>query len=231
MSGITTRQQIQQYITALADVYTTHWTHHPSAAGANFTRILARAPALHQFDIQDRAGDGDFLGPLTSEHAGGWIASLSAGYDDPNPIDGLAGGNPHDPMHHDGFTARISETLLRRAREEGEPRPVWEHVYPMRNVPVPAVDPAVEQGGRWMEELQGEMMLMQYQRRLRAPQRMTEEVAARLRVAGYEVPPVEARAPAGVGLGGRGAVGAVAAGVVAPGEATEDAAVPPGGEA
>lgn len=82
-----------------------------------------------------------------------------------------------------------------------------------------------------MEELQGEMMLMQYQRRLRAPQRMTEEVAARLRVAGYEVPPVEARAPAGVGLGGRGAVGAVAAGVVAPGEATEDAAVPPGGEA
>lgn len=234
LSGPTTRQQIQHHLTSLADVYTPHWTHHISVPGANFIHILTPAPAFHQFDILDRAGDGDFLGPLTSEHAGGWIATLSAGYDDPDPLEGLAGGDPDDPMHHHGFTARISETLLWRGREEGDPRPIWEHVYPMRHVPVPAADPEGEDAPRWVDEFAGEFRLMQYEQRLRRPRRLTEETAARLRVAGYEVPPVPVQAQVQNRAGRREQVAGVGVvGVAAPvpgGAAPGAAAAPPGGE-
>lgn len=235
LRGVTTRQEIQQHLTALADVYSTHWTHHPSHSGAEFVKILTRAPTLHQFDIDDRAGDGDLLGPLTDEHAGGWVAALSAGYDDPDPAGGVAGGNPDDPMHPSGFTARIMETLLWRGREEGDPRTIWECAYPMAQVPIPARDPRMRAGmGRLGGEFGGRRMVLSYERGFRsAPVRVTAEMTARLRMAGHEVPPpqvqVQARERGDQARGAARRAGPVeAGGEMQEGVAHEPPAEPPG---
>jgi hypothetical protein len=190
LSGISTRQDVRRYATALAHVYGEHWSHRISDPNAAFAIIHAYAATCHQRDIDDRAGDGAFLGPLTEDYRGGYTAELLVGHDDPNPPPGQAGGNWNSFNRWHGFTIRIDETLRYKGLDDGHPHLVYEQAYPMENVPIPPVDP-VRQAAP-LPHLSADVLRDHFMRQQR---RISPEMSARLRVAGYDVPPDPVPAP------------------------------------
>lgn len=174
MTGVSTRQDIERHLTALADACSTHWTHRISDRQTAFVKIESHAPTVHQRDVEYRAGDGAYLGSLTEDHRGGYIGELVTGFNDPDRLGGPVSGD-WNPMHSHGFTALLRETLLYQDREEWRKQVVSERDYPVAHVPIPSPTPRL---------LPAEISRLNVWNQ---PGRITSELAARLRMAGHDV--------------------------------------------
>lgn len=141
LSGISSRQEVERHLTALADAYTPHWVHRINNPGKTFVKIQSNAPAIHRRDVDDRP---DYLQPLTEDHRGGYLGELVTGFNDPDHPLGGAARHRWNPMHTHGFTARMTETLLFQDKQQQEGQVISEHAYPVAHVPVLPADPHPE---------------------------------------------------------------------------------------
>lgn len=117
-----TRDDIQRYITTLADIYASAWSHKPTREGQIFAHIeigFPVPPEWHLLGEEDEANaEDEEAANITGELVIGWHEDNAEG---------------HLVSHSTGFSAVVAEGLTVNGQyEHGEQ--LWEQAFPMNEV-------------------------------------------------------------------------------------------------
>lgn len=117
-----TTDDIQRYITTLADIYASAWSHKPAREGQIFAHVTIGFPVppeWHQPEDEDEAN-------LEIEEAGNIVGELVVGWNEDN-------AEGHIIPHPTGFSAIVAEGMTVNGEHiHGEQS--WEQAFPMNEV-------------------------------------------------------------------------------------------------